>query len=108
MQELNPGCAAHIELGELPGIGPRLASRILARREQLGGRFESVEELASVPGFGRRKTGLLRPLIRVDATPAPDPDVMSNAPEGPPDAEPIPTDAAMTESAPTEIPISLP
>ena len=103
--------ATAVELGELPGIGPRLASRILARREELGGRFASVEELASVPGLGRRKTGLLRPLIRVQSppAPAPDPDATPNTSGDTPDAEPTAPDAAArAEPVAPDIPLSPP
>jgi competence ComEA-like helix-hairpin-helix protein len=103
--------ATAVELGELPGIGPSLASRILARREELGGRFASVEDLASVPGLGRRKTGLLRPLICVDSSPAPapDPDATPNASGDAPDAESIPPDAAaLAEPAAPDGPLGPP
>lgn len=51
--DLNRATAA--ELARLPGIGPKLAERILARRATLGGRFDSPDDLATVPGLGRRK-----------------------------------------------------
>ena len=38
-------------LAELPGIGPVLAGRIVARREEAGS-FRRVEEVTSVPGIG--------------------------------------------------------
>jgi competence protein ComEA len=55
------------ELTRLPGIGPRLAARIVARREALGGRFAAAEDLAAVRGIGRRRAAELRPLVRVGA-----------------------------------------
>jgi Helix-hairpin-helix motif len=66
------------DLARLPGIGPRLAARILARRDDLGGRFPSFDDFASVPGLGARRARHLRPLIHVAAeasrlSPAPDP-----------------------------------
>lgn len=61
--DLNQATAA--QLTELPGIGPRLAARILARRDVLGGRFESPDDLATVPGLGARRAARLRPLVRV-------------------------------------------
>ncbi len=60
--DLNRATAA--ELARLPGIGPRLAARILARREALGGRFGSADDLATVSGVGARKALQLRPLVR--------------------------------------------
>jgi len=65
------------DLTRLPGIGPRLAARILARRDDLGGRFPSFDDFASVPGLGARRASHLRPLIHVAGeaprqSPAPD------------------------------------
>lgn len=46
------GSAAAAEWSLLPGVGPRLASRIAAARES-GGPFESLEDLERrVPGVG--------------------------------------------------------
>jgi helix-hairpin-helix protein len=62
--------ASALDLEGLPGIGPRLAARIVARREALGGRYPRVDELAGVPGLGPRKVGGLRDLLRVAPEPA--------------------------------------
>lgn len=51
-------------LDDLPGIGPVLAERIVAWREEHG-RFSDVEELAEVSGIGPALLGRLRPLVRV-------------------------------------------
>jgi competence protein ComEA len=48
------------DLAQLHGIGPVLADRIVAYREEHG-RFESVESLLDVPGIGEAKLALLRP-----------------------------------------------
>ena len=48
--------ASAADLEALPGVGPRLAARIRAAR----GTFESVEDLARVPGFGRARLEALR------------------------------------------------
>ncbi len=66
-QPIDVDRATPAELARLPGIGPRLAARILARRDALGGRFPSFDDFTSVPGLGPRKAGLLRPLVRLDA-----------------------------------------
>jgi hypothetical protein len=44
--------AAAIELPGWPDIGVRLADRLLRRREQLGGRFTDLAEVAAVPLIG--------------------------------------------------------
>lgn len=72
--------ATAIELTRLPGIGPRLAERIIARRDALGGRFRSPDDLATVPGLGRRKAEAVASLITV-GTPA----AVDEAPPGPPE-----------------------
>lgn len=50
------------ELEELPGVGPVLAERIVAFREE-GGGFETVEDLLQVPGIGEAKLAAIRDLV---------------------------------------------
>ncbi len=57
--------ASYEELLKLPGVGPKLAERIMARRP-----FHSPDELKDVPGIGTKTMERLRPLVRV-ATNAP-------------------------------------
>ena len=52
------------ELVELPGIGPVLAERIVAFREEHGP-FRSVEDLLQVSGIGEATLEALRPYITV-------------------------------------------
>jgi len=52
------------ELETLPGIGPILASRIIAYRNEFGG-FHAIEELDRVKGIGMKKLQTLRPLVRI-------------------------------------------
>lgn len=52
------------ELETLPGIGPALAGRIVAHREQVGA-FASVEELQDVSGIGPVLMDQLRDLVTV-------------------------------------------
>lgn len=47
------------ELESLPGVGPVLAGRIAAYRDEHGP-FEAVEDLLSVPGIGEGKLATLR------------------------------------------------
>jgi competence protein ComEA len=52
------------ELEALPGVGPVLAGRIVAYREEHGP-FRAVEDLLDVPGIGESKLASIRDLIRV-------------------------------------------
>jgi competence protein ComEA len=56
--------ASAAELETLPGVGPVLAGRIVAHREQHGP-FRSAEDLLSVPGIGEAKYAALRDLVVV-------------------------------------------
>ena len=58
--DLNGAPAAALEA--LPGIGTRLAARIVADREARGP-FRSVDDLERVPGVDRRLAAQLRPLV---------------------------------------------
>jgi competence protein ComEA len=51
------------ELETLPGVGPVLAERIVAYREEHG-RFEEVEDLLEVAGIGETKLASIRDLVR--------------------------------------------
>ncbi len=57
--------ATEDELRELAGVGPALARRIVAWREEHGG-FESVDQLAEVRGISPRVLEDLRPHVRAD------------------------------------------
>ncbi|MCS6880876.1 MAG: helix-hairpin-helix domain-containing protein [Oscillochloridaceae bacterium] len=60
--DLNRASAAELE--ELPGIGPTLAGRIVARREEQGP-FRTVEELREVTGIGEKLFAQIAPLVTV-------------------------------------------
>src|SRR5690606_4085217 len=47
-------------LQSVPGVGPSLAERIVAHRNQIG-QFRSIEELDDVPGIGPATLAKLRP-----------------------------------------------
>jgi competence protein ComEA len=63
-QKVNLNTATAAQLDELPGIGPALAQRIVAYREQHGG-FRTVDELQKVPGIGPAKFGQMKDLVTV-------------------------------------------
>jgi len=60
--DLNTATVA--EFDALPGIGPVLAARIVAWRQQ-NGRFNTVDDLSQVSGIGDATMARLRPLVRV-------------------------------------------
>ena len=60
--DLNRATVAEFE--RLPGVGPVLARRMAAYRMSVG-RFQTVEDLRSVKGLGRKKLDRLKPLVMV-------------------------------------------
>ena len=56
--------ATSTQLQQLPGVGPKMAERILAYRTE-NGRFKSVSDLDSVKGFGEKKMDALKDLVVV-------------------------------------------
>ncbi len=58
--DINTASAEELEV--LPGIGERLARRIVAKRRELGG-FRSVDELRTVKGIGKAKLDAVRALV---------------------------------------------
>ncbi|HBP88647.1 MAG TPA: hypothetical protein DD706_13215 [Nitrospiraceae bacterium] len=63
--DLNDGTVAEFE--QLPGIGPVLAGRIVAHRLSHGA-FRRIEDLAQVPGIGKKRLEQLRPFVRVGSS----------------------------------------
>lgn len=55
--------AAADELAQLPGLGPTIATRIIAHRETHGP-FASPEALLDVPGIGEATLAAIRPHLR--------------------------------------------
>jgi len=60
--DLNTATVA--QLDALPGVGPVIAGRIVAWRQE-NGRFTSVDDLSEVQGIGDATMARLRPLVRV-------------------------------------------
>lgn len=60
MVDINEASAQELQV--LPGIGPALAQRIIADRNQFG-RYRRVEDLARVRGIGRETVEKLRPFV---------------------------------------------
>lgn len=56
--------ADQTELETLPGVGPALAQRIIAWRDE-NGRFHSVDDLLAVSGIGDKVLAGLKDLVRV-------------------------------------------
>lgn len=52
------------DLDALPGVGPKLAERIMKYRQSVG-IFHSLDELRAVKGIGKKKFEQLRPLVTV-------------------------------------------
>jgi competence protein ComEA len=61
---INLNTATSAELQTLPGVGPVLASRILAWRGAHG-RFSTIQELQEVSGIGPARFAVLRTLVHV-------------------------------------------
>ena len=58
-------------LTELPGVGVKVAERIVAYREE-NGPFEKVEELMNVRGIGEKTFLKLKPLLTLGKDSAPE------------------------------------
>ncbi len=55
--------ASSLELQRLPGIGPKLAQRIIEERRTRP--FRSVDDLNRVPGIGAKKLEAIRPFVTI-------------------------------------------
>ncbi len=81
---LNPNSAEDGELRQLPGVGPRLASRIIEGRP-----YQSLEDLRQVPGIGDSVLEAIKPFLTFEPE-APE-DSKERAPEEkePAEAKPV-------------------
>lgn len=62
--QVNLNTAGLEQLQELPGIGPAMAGRIVAYRQQSGG-FQKAEDLMNVGGIGPKKFARIAPLVKL-------------------------------------------
>jgi competence protein ComEA len=69
-QVINLNTATAAELEQLPGIGAKVAARIVDYRSKKGP-FKKVEELMNVQGIGEKSFLKLRSRLTVGATSAP-------------------------------------
>ena len=65
--KIDLNAATWVEWSQLPGIGPVLANRIVAEREQ-NGAFRDVDDLARVKGIGPRRIEAIRPFVRMEVS----------------------------------------
>jgi competence protein ComEA len=66
---VNLNTATVEQLATIPGVGPRMAERIIDYRQKNGG-FKKVEDLMNVSGVGEKSFLKMKPLITVTAAKA--------------------------------------
>jgi competence protein ComEA len=62
--KVNINSATVEQLGTLPGVGPKLAARIVEYRQKTGA-FKSAQELMNVKGIGEKNLEKLAPYLAV-------------------------------------------
>jgi competence protein ComEA len=62
--KVNINSASVQQLSELPGVGAKLAARIVEYRQKAGG-FKSTQELMNVQGVGEKNFARLQPHLTV-------------------------------------------
>ena len=61
---VNLNTATAEQLATIPGVGPRMAERIIDYRQKNGG-FKKIEDLMNVSGVGEKSFLKMKPLITV-------------------------------------------
>jgi competence protein ComEA len=61
---VNINTAPADQLEGLPGVGPKMAARIVEYRQKNGG-FKKPEDLMNIPGIGEKNFLKLKPLVTV-------------------------------------------
>ena len=60
---VNVNAADWVTLALVPGLGESLAKRIVALRQDRGGRVDTLQDLTAVRGIGEKKLAKLRPFL---------------------------------------------
>jgi comEA protein len=68
--KININTASAQQLATLPGVGEKLAARIVDTRQKSGG-FKSVQELMNVQGIGEKNFAKLQPYLTAEAAARP-------------------------------------
>jgi competence protein ComEA len=63
---VNLNTATADQLATIPGVGPKMAERIIDYRQKNGG-FKKIEDLMNVSGVGEKSFLKMKPLITVTA-----------------------------------------
>jgi competence protein ComEA len=66
---INLNAASAQQLEQLPGVGARMAARIVEYRQK-NGPFKKIEDLMNIRGIGEKNFLKLKPLITVGGAPA--------------------------------------
>ena len=64
---VNLNTATAEQLATIPGVGPKMAERIIDYRQKNGG-FKKIEDLMNVSGVGEKSFLKMKPLITVTAS----------------------------------------
>ena len=62
--QININTASADQLEGLPGVGPKMAARIVEYRQKNGG-FKKLEDLMNIQGIGEKNFLKLKPLVTV-------------------------------------------